>query len=262
MIYLDKQKLLRKKLLSLYYEANVGHIASSLSCIDLLIGLFENKKINERILLSKGHAAASLYILLNNIGEINDETLTTFCENGTQLSAHPSANNFENIPFSTGSLGHGFPIGNGISLSNKLQKNDDFTYVIMSDGETNEGSVWEAGHFAVANKLDNLLVVIDKNNLQAFGKTSDVLGETAQVEKWKNIGFEVVEIDGHNLENLISTIQNLKSNKNGQPKMIIANTIKGKGVSFMENKLEWHYLSMNEEQYEEALSSIEENYHA
>ncbi len=262
MQYRNKQKRLRQKLLLLYFEANAGHIACSLSCIDLLIALFEIKSNNERVILSKGHAAGALYTILNSTEEITDDVLKTFYKNGTKLSAHPSANSFENIPFALGSLGHGFPLGCGIAYANQLENSSETVFILMSDGETNEGTTWEAAHFAVANKLDNLIVLIDKNKLQGFGFTIDVLGDTADINKWKSIGFEAIETDGHDIGNLIQNIIFLKGRKNGIPKLIIANTIKGKGVSYMENKIEWHYLPMNEDLYSKALQSLEDNYNA
>ncbi len=261
MNYIPTQKELRKKLLALYYKANAGHIGCSLSCIDLLIALFHLKTANERVILSKGHAAAALYTILNHTGEIGNAELDTFYKNGTKLSAHPSANSFTNIPFALGSLGHGFPIGCGIANANKLLKNDEWVYILMSDGETNEGTTWEAAHYAVSKKLDNLIVLIDKNNLQGFGYTKDILGDTATLEKWKSIGFDVIEVDGHHVENIVNTVNTLKV-ANQKPKLIIANTIKGKGVDYMENKMEWHYLPMNEELYNKALISLETAYHA
>jgi transketolase len=253
---------LRRKLLKLYFGANCGHIACSLSCLDLLIALFNQKQTHERIILSKGHAAGALYVMLNHTGEISDEELETFYQNGTKLSAHPSANSFINIPFALGSLGHGFPIASGMAQSKKIKGDSDFVYVLMSDGETNEGTTWEAAHFAVANRLDNLIVVIDRNRLQGFGGTADVLGDTADVTKWQTMGFHVLEVDGHDLDALESSIQECKLIGNGKPHVIIANTVKGKGVDYMENKMEWHYLPMNEEKYQEALESLEKVYHA
>lgn len=254
----EKKFKLRNTLLSMYFKANAGHIGSALSCIDILIALFEIKKTDERIILSKGHAAAAIYAMLHSTNEMDDATLSTFYKNGTKLSAHPSANSFLNIPFALGSLGHGFPIGCGIANANKLLKNNDYIYILMSDGETNEGTTWEAAHYAVAKKLDNLFVIIDKNNLQGFGYTKDILGDTADYHKWKSIGFDLLEIDGHDIDKIISGIAELKT-QNGKPKLIIANTIKGKGVDYMENKMEWHYLPMNEEMYQKALSSIKNN---
>lgn len=261
MEYAQKQLEIRQKVLSLYYNANAGHIGSSLSCIDLLIALFEQKQENERVILSKGHAAAAMYCTLNHYGEIDDETISTFYKNGTKLSAHPSANSFENIPFALGSLGHGFPIACGIANANKLLGNNEYVYVIMSDGDTNEGTTWEAAHFAVSRKLSQLMVVIDKNNLQGFGQTSDILGDTANPAVWSEIGFEVVEVDGHDLIRIMQGIRQLKASS-GKPKLLLANTIKGKGVDYMENKMEWHYLPMSAEQYELALNSLLKNYHA
>lgn len=252
---------LRLKVLDMYYQANAGHIGCSLSCIDLMIAsLITHRKSNEVFLLSKGHAAAALYACLNEIGEISDETLATFYKNGTTLPAHPAPNKIKGIPFATGSLGHGLPIGTGIAQANKILNNQDFTYVLMSDGETNEGTTWEAGHYAVGNKLDNLIVLIDKNGLQGFGNTNNVLGISADIKKWQAIGFDCIETDGHDIGYLVEIINNFKCQKNGLPKVIIANTIKGKGVSYMENKLEWHYLPMKPEQYKIAIEEVKNSY--
>lgn len=259
--YKQLQYELRYKLLEMYFKANAGHIGSSLSCIDILISIFANKKIEEKFILSKGHAAAALYAILNNIGEIDDDTLNTFYQNGTKLSAHPSANSFPNIPFALGSLGHGLPIACGIAKANKINLKNNFTYVLVSDGETNEGTTWEAAHFAIAHKLDNLILIIDKNKLQGFGNTSDVLGDTADLNKWESIGFEVKEVDGHDIDSLNKVIQEFKITVD-KPKLIIANTIKGKGVDYMENKLEWHYLPMDSKLFEEAKLLINKNYNA
>lgn len=253
-MYKNPKKIYKSKLLNLYNDANCGHIACSLSCIDIIYSIFKLKKEHENFILSKGHAAGALYTILNFFGEISDEELGTFYKNGTKLSAHPSANSFPSIPFALGSLGHGFPISCGIAMSHKLLGEDFKTYVLMSDGETNEGTTWEAAHFAVSNSLSNLILIIDKNRLQGFGKVEDVLGDTAEKTKWESIGFDVVEIDGHNLEDIFSTLNNLKINS--KPKLVIANTIKGKDVSYMENKLEWHYLPMNDVQFEIAINDI------
>ena len=255
------QGTLRLKILEMYFTANAGHIGCSLSCIDLMIGsLISHRKENEVFLLSKGHAAASLYACLHELGEISDEVLATYYKNGTTLPAHPAPNKIKGIPFATGSLGHGLPIASGIAQGNKILQNDEFTYVLMSDGETNEGTTWEASHYAVANKLDNLIVMIDKNGLQGFGNTDEVLGVSADKNKWEAMGFEVVECDGHDVEEIYTQINIFKARKNGIPKLLIANTIKGKGVSYMENKLEWHYLPMKAEQYEMAKKDVYNNY--
>ena len=255
------QGKLRLKILEMYFNANAGHIGCSLSCIDLMIGsLITHRKESEVFLLSKGHAAASLYACLHELGEISDETLKTFYQNGTTLPAHPAPNKIKGIPFATGSLGHGLPIAIGIAQANKILQNDDFTYVLMSDGETNEGTTWEGAHYAVAKRLDNLIVMIDKNGLQGFGNTKEVLGVSADKSKWEAMGFEVVEVNGHNVFQIHQQIELFKAVKNGIPKLLIANTVKGKGVSYMENKLEWHYLPMKPENYEMAVNDVKSNY--
>jgi transketolase len=255
------QGKLRLKILEMYFNANAGHIGCSLSCVDLMIGsLITHRKDSEVFLLSKGHAAASLYACLHELDEISDATLKTFYKNGTTLPAHPAPNKIKGIPFATGSLGHGLPIAVGIAQANKILNNDEYTYVLMSDGETNEGTTWEGAHYAVAKGLDNLIVMIDKNGLQGFGNTDDILGISADKNKWEAIGFEVVQVDGHNVAEIYNQIDNFKTHKNGVPKLLIANTVKGKGVSYMENKMEWHYLPMKPEQYETAMNDIKTNY--
>jgi len=255
------QGRLRLKILEMYFKANAGHIGCSLSCVDLMIGsLITHRKESEVFLLSKGHAAATLYACLHELGEISDELLNTFYKNGTTLPAHPAPNKIKGIPFATGSLGHGLPIAVGIAHANKILKNNEYTYVLMSDGETNEGTTWEGGHYAVAKQLDNLIVMIDKNGLQGFGNTAEILGISADKNKWDAIGFEVVEVDGHNVSQIHNQIDLFKTRKNGIPKLLIANTIKGKGVSYMENKMEWHYVPMKPDHYEIAQKDVKNNY--
>ena len=252
---------LRLRLLHMYSSANAGHIGCSLSCIDLLIAvLFFTKKTEDTLILSKGHAAAALYACLYGLGEISDETLASFYQEGTTLPAHPAPGKFKGIPFATGSLGHGFPIGCGVAHASKLQGGQERTFVLMSDGETNEGTTWEAAHFALQHRLDNLVVIVDKNGLQGFGQTAEVLGDTASKRTWEAIGFEVWEVDGHNILKLVELLSKGTTSPNGMPKLVIANTVKGKGISYMENKLEWHYLPMNGSQYEQAVSEIRSAY--
>ena len=252
---------LRLKILALYHQAHAGHIGCSLSCIDLMIGiLLANKKPNDTFILSKGHAAAALYACLHYLGEISDEQLATYYLDGTTLPAHPAPGQYAGIPFATGSLGHGLPIATGIAHAAKLRQEDSYAFALLSDGETNEGTTWEAAHFAIQHKLDNLFMYVDKNGLQGFGTTSEVLGDTADPAKWRAIGFETIEIDGHSIAEINETLNTLKNHKNGLPKAIIAHTVKGKGVSYMENKLEWHYLPMNPDQYEAAKQEIQERY--
>jgi transketolase len=258
---MDHRKLqgkLRSKILDMHYKANSGHIGCSLSCIDIMISILKFREKGDSFILSKGHAATALYTILNEIGEIPDSDLDTFYKNATTLPAHPAALKYKAIPFATGSLGHGLPIAAGIAKAKKLKKEDGISYVLMSDGETNEGTTWEAGHFAIAHELDNLVVFIDKNGLQGFGNTEEVLGDTASGEVWQTIGFDVeIVLEGHSISALVNAKNKLVAKKNGKPKMIIAHTVKGSGVAFMENKLEWHYLPMNETLYQEAKEKIE-----
>lgn len=250
-------------MLEMHKNSNSGHIGCSLSCIDILIAvLLQLKKDDDDFILSKGHAAVALYACLNHTGEISDEQLLTFYKNGTTLPAHPAAMQLKNIPFATGSLGHGLPLACGIAKANKLRKGNGFVYVVMSDGETNEGTTWEASHFAVTHKLDNLVVIIDRNRLQGFGNPEHILGDTASPEHWQQFGYEITETDGHNSEQLVSVIEEMKQHRNGKPKLVIANTVKGKGISFMESQMEWHYLPMSEAQYEQAKNEIKTKYPA
>lgn len=261
--YPQLQNQLRKKILDMSRMANSGHIGGALSCIDLLISILVfNKSEDEDFILSKGHSALALYVCLNYLGEITDDELLTFYQNGTQLPAHPAPGKYKGIPFALGSLGHGLPIATGIARANQLVHSENNTFVLLSDGDTNEGTTWEAAHFAVSNHLERLVVVIDKNNLQGFGNTADILGDTASLKTWESIGFDVFETDGHDVVCINNAISQCRNTLNGKPKVIIANTIKGKGVSYMEKMMEWHYLPMTEEQYQQALQELNLPFHA
>jgi len=247
----------------MYFKAHAGHIGCALSCIDLMIVLlFRIKSREDKFILSKGHAAAALYKCLHKLGEISDDAINSFYKDGTQLPAHAAPGMFSGIPFATGSLGHGLPVGTGMAKARKLKSDPSRVYVLMSDGETNAGTCWEAAHFAVVHQLDNLIVIIDKNGLQGFDRLENVLGDTAAIDKWKGIGFEVLEIDGHNEDEIEKALHKLNSSALKSPKLVIANTLKGKGVSYMENRLEWHYLPMSEDLYNMAIQEIKEKYRA
>jgi len=259
--HISLQFELRKKILELHYKANAGHIGCSLSCIDILIAvLIQKKSKKDSFILSKGHAASALYVSLNHLEEISDEELSAFYKNGTSLPAHPAPLKFESIPFATGSLGHGFPVGVGIAKANKLLKANNFVYVVMSDGETNAGTTWEAAHFSLKHELDNLILIIDNNGLQGFGDLDDVLGDSTDSKKWEALGFDCVTVDGHDISAICNCVESLKNKKNKKPKVIIAKTVKGMGVSFMENKLDWHYLPMSDAQYSAAQNELLEKY--
>ena len=250
---------LRIKIIELLYSSHSGHIGSSLSCIDILYVLYKySLKKGDKAILSKGHAVPALYVVLHQLGILSDKTYKNFHEDGTLLPAHPPNNFHDVIPFPTGSLGHGLSLSAGIAegyiLNNK--RNPNFIYCLMSDGECNEGSVWEAAQYASKHHLYNLVALVDKNKIQAFGRTIDVLGDSASREKWEAFGFEVFECDGHNVKKLRTLLGDIRRKKSNKPRMIVCNTIKGKGVSFMENTIDWHYLTMNESQYTQAILEL------
>jgi len=250
-----------RKLISLLYKSHSGHIGSSLSCIDILYVLYSyGVKTGDRVILSKGHAAPALYVVLHQLGIISDEIYHSFHEDGTFLPAHPPNNFFDTIPFPTGSLGHGLSLSAGIAQGFLMrgEKKPNYIFCLMSDGECNEGSVWEAAQYASKHRLYNLIALIDKNRIQAFGKTEDVLGDSASKQKWEAFGFEVLECDGHDHDALRELINALRHKRSTRPRMIICNTTKGHGVSFMENTIDWHYLTMNEDQYNQAIKEISE----
>jgi transketolase len=249
-----------KDILSLYYKANAGHIGASLSCLDILIYLYFNYMGgNDRFVLSKGHAALALYVVLAHKGLIDKKLLESYYLNGTLLAAHPPCNRKVNgIHFGTGSLGHGLSLATGFAFSNRFTKKTNKACCILSEGDCDEGSTWEAALFAGHYKLNNLVVVIDHNNLQGFGKTEEVLNLEPLSEKWRSFNFEVIMAgNGNDFQSIDSAFNKLNQTDPDKPKCIIANTTKGSGVSYMENKLEWHYLPMELSQYEQALKEID-----
>ncbi len=243
----------RLRLLKMHYESNVGHIGGDLSCLDILLTLF-HKIIGpeDDFVLSKGHAAGALYITLWTIGRISDEELKQFHQDGTKLAGHPVSGWIPEITFGTGSLGHGLPLSAGVALGKKLKDEVGNVFCLMSDGEWNEGSNWEALIFAIHHKPDNLKIIIDVNGLQGFGVTSEIADLEPITEKFRAFGAEVIEVDGHNHEALEKALLT----KGLAPIIIVARTKKGNGVSFMENKLEWHYLPLTKEQYEQAVAEV------
>ncbi|HKQ69880.1 MAG TPA: transketolase [Polyangiaceae bacterium] len=247
---------IRRKFLRMHFEARAGHIGTGLSCIEILAYLYRVwMREGDQFILSKGHGASSLYATLHHVGRLSDADLDSYYKNGTLLPAHPAPLALPAIPAATGSLGHGLPIASGMAYSYKhVRSTPQRVACLLSDGDCNEGSVWEAALFAAHHQLDNLAVIIDANGLQGFGRTEDVLGLEPFADKWKAFGFAVREIDGHHLGELHDA---LSEPPHRRPLAVIARTIKGKGVRLMENKLEWHYLPMNEEQYAEALRDLD-----
>jgi len=259
---------LKKDILKMIYLAQSGHPGGSLSCVNILYILYnkiirinrKNPQWHDRdmLILSKGHAAPALYAVLSNIGFIGRDELFTLRKFGSKLQGHPVKNKDLGIEISTGSLGMGLSIGVGCALAAKLDKNENkYIYVILGDGELNEGAIWEAAMSASHYKLDNLIAIVDRNGLQSDGSTEEIMALEPLAEKWKAFGWEVMEIDGENLDEMI---QNLNKAKKiiKKPKVIISYYIKGADVSFMEHTQKYHGRPPNKEEYETAIREIEE----
>lgn len=252
---------IRGKLIELSHNTGTPHLGSSLSCVDILVAAYwqalridperHSDPERDRFILSKGHAATTLYATLAYRGFFPLALLDTYTKNGGCLAEHPGPGCVPGVEAATGSLGHGLPIGLGMALSARLQKRSYRVFVVMSDGECNEGSVWEAALLAPANKLDNLAVVIDYNKWQATGRSNTITSLQPLKEKWQAFGWSVCEVDGHDLATLSSTLTNVPDGT-GRPVAVIAHTIKGKGVSFMEDDNNWHYRSPNQEELQKA----------
>jgi transketolase len=258
--------LIRKRILTMHAQSCSSHVASSLSVVDILVALYFNilkisvknyrDKGRDRLILSKGHAASALYATLAMRGFFPEQNLADYCIDGGKLPAHSTMFCAPGVEVSTGSLGHGLSMGIGMAMAAKYDKTNYRTFVILSDGECNEGSVWEAALFAGHHKLDNLIAVVDYNKLQALGRNEDILRLEPFSDKWRSFGWQTQEVDGHNFRELIGSLSRVPFKKN-KPSIIIAHTIKGKGVSFMENKLLWHYKSPDERELELALKELD-----
>jgi len=261
-------KKIRKDTLTISYNANVGHIGSALSIVDILTVLYfailnvdANKKYSkqrDRFILSKGHAAAALYSILFRKNFISKSALYTFCKNGGIFGVHPDYNLAYGIELTTGSLGNGIAVGAGMALSFKDSKENKIprVYVLVSDAELNEGSVWESIMFAAHHNIYNLITIVDDNSQQAFGKTKDVLDIKPLENKWSSFGWNTLSIDGHDIGQIYNALQIAKNTKE-KPTVIIAKTQLGKGVSFMEGKVDWHYLPVNKTLYKLALRKLD-----
>ena len=241
---------LRGKVIELSHAAQAAHLASSLSCCDIIAAAYwsvlnvdpaqPRNPLRDRFILSKGHAAAALYSALAFKGFFPVEELQTYCQDGGRLAEHPPANILPGVEAATGSLGHGLPIGCGMALAGRIRGETYRIFALLSDGENNEGSVWEAAMFAAAQKLDNLCVIVDYNKWQATARSNDTLMLAPLRDKWAAFGWDAREIDGHDVEALAAAMRNVP-NSSGKPVALIAHTIKGKGVSFMEDDNNWHY---------------------
>lgn len=247
-------------------RANVGHIGSALSIAELLAALYAgplsgsrpDDPDRNRFVLSKGHAALALYGALGASGRLSDEQLDSFCADGTELVGHPE-HVLAAVDFSTGSLGHGLSLATGAALAARLQGSSRRVYALMSDAECNEGSTWEAAMFAAHHRLANLTAVIDVNGQQALGYTEDVIDLEPLGERWRSFGWNVHELDGHDVQALTRTLASLEADEGRAPHVIVARTTFGKGVSFMESRIEWHYLPMSDDEYGLARGELEES---
>ena len=248
-------KNLRLNLLKLTHQAKSSHLGSCLSIVEILTVLYNNvlrKKFKDSFFLSKGHACLALYCILYEKKIINKEILSSYGKDNSLLMSHVS-HKVPGINFSTGSLGHGLPVSVGSALSAKIKKLNRKIYVLLSDGELNEGSTWEALMFAAHQKLDNLCIIVDYNKIQSLGTVSSTLTLEPLKQKFHSFGCKVINVNGHNNLQLINAFRHKQKNK---PKVIIANTVKGKGVSFMENKVSWHYKSPNKTELNQGIKEI------
>ena len=244
----------RLRLLRMHYESKVGHLGGNLSCLDALLYLHHHVlQTEDTFVLAKGHAAGALYITLWSTGRLSDADLTQFHQDATLLAGHPVAGWLPEIAVATGSLGHGFPVSTGMALAKRLQASSGRIFCLMSDGEWQEGSNWEALIFARHQGLNNLTVLIDVNGLQGFGTTTEVASMGDLFQRLRAFDVRVSVIDGHDPAQL--AIMSTPSEEG--PHVIFMHTTKGKGVSFMEDRLEWHYLPMNAAQYEQACRDVE-----
>ena len=256
----------RKNILEMAVSAGASsaHFGGALSITEIVSTLFAHQmKIDkknpqweerDRFILSKGHACLAYYAALCEIGYISKEELKTFEKNDTNLLGHPVANRNLGIDFSNGSLGMGLSLGIGVAIASKKKKKNFDVYVIVGDGECNEGSIWESAMAAPHFKLDNLYVVIDKNNFQQTGSNEEIMNVANLKDKWSSFGWHTVELDGHNIEELYNFFN--KGKTINKPKAIIANTVKGKGFSFSENNNDWHHSILSKSFYEKAMNEL------
>lgn len=249
----DDLQRARLRLLRMHFESGVGHIGGNLSCIDVLVLLMhEYVGQSDRFVLSKGHGAGALYVALWSIGALQDAQLSQFHCDDTLLPGHPPATGFHRIPFSTGSLGHGFSLAAGLALAFRFKNTPGRVYCLTSDGEWQEGSTWEALIFACHHKLHNLTILVDHNRLQGFGDTASIASMAPLWERLSGFEADICVVDGHDLD----AMRNALDAPSDRLRIIFLTTIKGRGVSFMENRFEWHYLPLTTELYSRAKTEL------
>lgn len=257
---------LKKKVITMIYKAQSGHPGGSLSVADFVTATyFKEMNIDpknpmwedrDRFILSKGHVCPIQYAALATLGYFDESVLYTLRQEGSILQGHPDMKKCPGIDISTGSLGQGLACGVGMGIAAKHDKKDYRVFVVVGDGECQEGEIWEAAQTANKYKLDNLVVFVDNNNLQLDGTTDEVMPNINLGEKFKAFGFEVYDINGNSMEEVVDTLEKINNAKNGKPKCIFAQTVKGNGISYMENKCEWHGVAPNKEQYDQAILEL------
>ena len=253
---------LRRVILEQSKRAGVGHIGSALSIADIIWALYGHciriespaDPERDRFVLGKGHAALALYGTLYLKELISEELLNTFCGDGSRLGVHPE-HALEWVDFATGSLGQGLTFAVGAALAARMQGSKRRVFVIMSDAECNEGSAWEAIMFAAHHQLSNLVVVVDLNGQQALGYTKDVMDISPLSAKWRSFGWDAYDVDGHDIDQMVDVVESLDF-ASGAPHVLVAKTTFGKGVSFMENQIKWHYSPLNDEEFAQAIAEV------
>ncbi|NLX78024.1 MAG: transketolase [Clostridiaceae bacterium] len=262
---MKKAALIRRDIVDIVYRSSAGHIGGSLSETDILVALYyEVMRIDpenpgwadrDRFILSKGHSIDAYYCVLADRGFFDRKELLTYSQFGSKLIGHPNRQ-IPGVEMNTGALGHGLSIGVGMALAAKMDKKDYRVFVLMGDGELAEGSVWEAAMAASNYRLDNLVAIIDRNGLQISGKTEEVMAIEPLGEKWKSFGWNVSVIDGHDFSSICSALSEDRKVRN-MPSLVIAETVKGKGISFMENEPKWHHGVMTPEEYKKACEELD-----
>lgn len=258
-------KDVRRGIIEQVYDAASGHPGGSLSIADILTVLYFNElnvdeknpkwEDRDRMILSKGHCSPALYSCLANRGFFDPKELQSFRDIESNLQGHPDMNKVPGVDMTTGSLGQGLSAANGMAIAGKMNNKDYRVYCILGDGEIEEGQIWEAAMAASKYKLDNLCVIIDNNNLQIDGTIEEVMSSYPIDEKFKSFGFQIINIDGHDIDEIMKAFEVARDIK-GKPTCIIAKTIKGKGVSFMEDQVGWHGKAPNEDEYRQAINEL------
>ncbi|MFQ5733419.1 MAG: transketolase [Planctomycetaceae bacterium] len=254
----------RARVVQMSNAGHAAHLAGALSCVDILVALYwhvlridprqPDAPNRDRFLFSKGHASSALYAVLAERGFFPGEWLSTYAQNGSRLAEQMAPRCAPGVEAATGSLGHGLPLGNGMALAARVNGDDYGVWVLLSDGECNEGSVWEAAMFAAGQKLGNLNVLVDFNRWQATGRSDEVLALQPLKQKWEAFGFHAAHVDGHDIPALLEAMR--QAQRAAQPAAVIADTVKGKGVSFMEDDNNWHYRIPTDAEVRQALREL------